>query len=514
MKRAIVAVTVFGLLGFARVTQAGPNLNNNFTAGVALSGGERETLLQLLDQSNMVFARSGATTAKVYHWDTGGMIRVDFTNPDSSTEQVYQIWAGGLPACSLPLVLPTAGVQYHYSSATDTCTQTALTVPRPSVGFFHNIVTQGTNQGSCHGGPNNNLGTKWHYQAPLGSDITATDVCVGSDNATPLYMTWAPFGADMQFDTFTAGVPAPALFCVPAACAGTPETHDTVVLPAAPLNVTIPAGKSAVSKTLRVRVRNADILPNPEKPGHTIQLVANGDCPAGTIVGLPDFGKAAAGPSDTVVVAGGTTRTAKVSLHIDRAAFTTFNGKAPARCTLVFTATTVSPASWFEPTLENNSVTVELNVNDKNDPAQSTTHESLIRSIAPATVTLKVGTTSKIKNVTPVVGNADILPTAEDPGDLITLTANDGDCPTGTVGIADYDHKTPGAQNFVTVKGGKRKAGTLPLTINASAFTTANAKSRSRCTALLTATGPSSPDPDPSNNATKLVIDVTDRNDF
>ena len=32
--------------------------------------------------------------------------------------------------------------------------------------------------------------------------------------------------------------------------------------------------------------------------------------------------------------------------------------------------------------------------------------------------------------------------------------------------------------------------------------------------ALLTATGPSSPDPDPSNNATKLMIDVVDKNDF
>ncbi len=32
--------------------------------------------------------------------------------------------------------------------------------------------------------------------------------------------------------------------------------------------------------------------------------------------------------------------------------------------------------------------------------------------------------------------------------------------------------------------------------------------------AVLSASGPTDPDPDPNNNTTKLVIDVTDKNDF
>ena len=51
------------------------------------------------------------------------------------------------------------------------------------------------------------------------------------------------------------------------------------------------------------------------------------------------------------------------------------------------------------------------------------------------------------------------------------------------------------------------------MTIGAAAFTAGNAKSPARCTAEITVAGPGG-DSDASNDITKLVIDVTDRNDF
>src|SRR5262249_26866392 len=119
----------------------------------------------------------------------------------------------------------------------------------------------------------------------------------------------------------------------------------------------------------------------------------------------------------------------------------------------------------------------------------------------------------KVKNAHPTVINADILPAPETTTDAITVTASDGDCPSGTIGVADYDGTTPGSQNVAQVKGGQSKSGLLPLTINASAFLSPNKKSTARCTAILTASGPGG-DSDASNNVTKLVIDVNDKNDY
>ena len=237
--------------------------------------------------------------------------------------------------------------------------------------------------------------------------------------------------------------------------------------------------------------------------------VSSADCPVG-MAGTPDFGKAALGPANVVTMVGGKRKTAMVPLTITSADFTTFNHKAPTRCTLTFTAT--MPGS-NDPTPENAVATVEINIIDKNDPEGTARHESLIKSIAPAKITLPRDTTAKLRNVRPTVVNADILPTVETTADAITVVASDGDCPSGTVGVADYNARMPGAQNTAQVTGGRSKAGLLPLTINANAFLSPNAKSPARCTAVLTASGPGG-DSDGSNNTTKLVIDVLDKNDF
>jgi len=241
-----------------------------------------------------------------------------------------------------------------------------------------------------------------------------------------------------------------------------------------------------------------------------VQLnVSSTDCPVG-IAATPDFGKTALGPSNVVSILGGKRKAAKVTLTITSSSFSTFNHKAPTRCTLTFTATV---AGGSDPTPANAIATVELNIIDKNDPEGTALHESLIKSIGPVNVTLRPGTTTKVRNARATAINADILPVVETSADAITVVASDGDCPSGTVGVADYSATTPGAQNTAQAKGGQSKIGKLPLTINASAFLSPNAKSAARCTAVLTATGPGG-DSDGSNNTTRLVINVLDKNDF
>jgi hypothetical protein len=290
----------------------------------------------------------------------------------------------------------------------------------------------------------------------------------------------------------------------------TPPSHDSVVLALKPKTYTIPAGVGSIQRKLIVKVVNADILPGPELGGHVVQLSASSvDCPNG-MWGTPDFRRRALGPSNVANVLSGRTVTATVPVTIASGAFATFNHQAPARCTLTFTA---SVAGSIDPTPENATATIEINVIDRNRPEGTARHESLIKSVAPLRVVLGRSTGATSRSVRPIVVNADILPAVETGADAITVSSLvGGNCPSGTVGVADYD-PTSGAQNTAQVPGGQSKRGVLPLIINANAFFSPNRKSPARCTAVLTATGPGG-DTDGTNNVTKLVIDVTDKHDF
>ena len=274
----------------------------------------------------------------------------------------------------------------------------------------------------------------------------------------------------------------------------TPVLHDVVVAAVKPLNVNIAAGATAVTKNLSVKVTNAD----PKGTvGTNAQLSVTNGCPAGVTVGPPTFG----GVPGLVFLKSGQSKAAKVPVSIASDAFATLNHTAAGRCALTFSAV-ASPES-IDTNPSNNTVTAEINVTDKNDPDQTTAHESFIQSLTPLKITIPPASASIVKQLKLAVGNADILPVPENPGDAISITASDGDCPAGTVGTA-----TPAT---VTVKGGKKRGVALTITIDATQFATANAKSPARCTAEVTATGPSDPDPDPSNNTTRLVIDVVEK---
>lgn len=348
-----------------------------------------------------------------------------------------------------------------------------------------------------------NTATETATETPTSTPTaTPTDTPTQTPTETP---TSTPTDTPTQTPTLTD---TPTL--TPSITATLPP-HDSVVLPLKPLTGKIGDGDANVTKIIKVKVQNADVLPEAETPGHTIQLVASdGNCPVGTVVGLPDFDKDTAGAQDSVLLLGGKSAKAVVTLNIAASAFTTFNHVAPTRCTLSFSVTSAGNSDPFP---GNNTTPMELNVIDANDTEQSALHESFVKSLKPLKITIGDGKTGKLKTSKPAPGNADVLPTAEDPGDLITVTAVDGDCPAGTIGVADYDKDALGQQNTVTVKGGKTASGKLPVTATTAGFATANKKSPARCVATVSVAGPGG-DTDASNNSTELVVDVYDKNDF
>ncbi|HVM97957.1 MAG TPA: hypothetical protein VMT89_16300 [Candidatus Acidoferrales bacterium] len=284
-------------------------------------------------------------------------------------------------------------------------------------------------------------------------------------------------------------------------------SHDTAVLTRKAMTISIASGAPSVTKKLKIKVRNADVSPVVEKPGHIIRLsVSDGTCPVGTVVGLPDFDTrpVAPGQQDSVLLAGGKAKTATVPITITSAAFTTFNRKAPLRCTLSVEATTVL-AGNVDPTPRNNVIPVELNIIDKNDVEQTTTHESLIKSQAPIKVVIGKHATTATKNVTVKLTNADLGDLAPD---AITLgiDADSSDCPAGTVTVT--------GTNPVVVAGGATGSVIVQINVNDNDFKSANKFSPARCTTVLQAAISGNSEPDPSNNGTRLVIDVDDKTDY
>jgi hypothetical protein len=277
--------------------------------------------------------------------------------------------------------------------------------------------------------------------------------------------------------------------------------HDVVVAQVKPLNMTIPSKASSVTKTVSVKLTNAD--PKTEVLAPTITLTSSSDCPPGVTIGVANFGTF---PEGSVSLAGGKSKTGKVTVTVDNV-LTSVNHVTPTRCTIAFLA---AVASNIDLTPSNAGMVMQLNVIDKGDVDQETPGESFIQSPNPITVKIPRNTASVVKSVNVTVGNGDVV-SAPPPLETVTVTAGDGDCPSGTVGAVSFP---AGSGNQVTVKGGKKQTGTLQLFIDSAAFSTASAKSPARCTAVLTATGPANPDADPTNNSATVVIDVIDMNDF
>lgn len=259
-------------------------------------------------------------------------------------------------------------------------------------------------------------------------------------------------------------------------------------------------GDSAATKIIKVKVRNADVSPKPEKPGHAVRLaVTDGTCPAGTVVGLPDFDPDTAGDQDSISLQGGKSKPALVRLNISAANFPGAHAHlAPRRCRLLHVDSAL--AGNVNPNPSSGTVWLELNVFDANDTTPPAAHESVIKSIAPARLHIAPSASQATKDITAKVVNAGSSTTT----DMITVSASDGDCPQGTV--------SGFTQQVLPPAGGESTSVTTQAVVKSKDFTSPNKKSPARCTAVLKATGAN--DPDASNNTTNLVIEVTDKNDF
>jgi cysteine-rich repeat protein len=289
-----------------------------------------------------------------------------------------------------------------------------------------------------------------------------------------------------------------------ASCFDTPIA-DFMLKPLAPLKVKISAKADSATKRLKVPVKRVD--KELFSYGFTLQ-VTDGTCPAGTVAGLPDFTPKDPDIQDSWGLVAGKSAKATVPLLLQQSAFTSHSALAPSRCWLE--ATVVNSGESLDPDPSNNSMPIELNVVDDHDGQSTSVHESVIRGVKGIQLGIGAGKPSATKKVKVTVDNADL---GENPGDALTVSVSDGTCPPGTVGIADFDKNTIGEQNDVIVAGGGKASATLLVTAQASAFTTTSAKSPQRCTAEISVTGPTTPDPQPSNNVTRLLIDVIDKND-
>ena len=290
-----------------------------------------------------------------------------------------------------------------------------------------------------------------------------------------------------------------------------PDVHDSVLFALDPLDIALDRGTETTTRELILQVQNADVLPKRESPGHVMRLTgSDGDCPPGTLSAMPDFESGMGGVQDTVQVDGGLPATAHARITVSRKTFAPFDRRVPERCTLWFAVAGV-PEGLYDPTPDNNVVALELNVYDSDAAIGQGEDEIFVQSLRPTTVKIPSGQTSVVEQVKPTVRRAG-KKELEDAGLDVIVTAGDGDCPKGTIGVADFDRRAAGTQNRMLLRRGKRARGVIALVVRSDLFTSTTDESPRRCTAVLTISGER--DIDPSNNTTRLVIDVLDRNDY
>lgn len=160
---------------------------------------------------------------------------------------------------------------------------------------------------------------------------------------------------------------------------------------------------------------------------------------------------------------GGLPATAQADITVSRASFKAADRDVPVRC--LWFAVTPVPESLYDPTADNNVVAVELNVYDNDAKILQTDDEIFIRSLSSTLIKIPRGQMAVSEQVKPTI-----------------------------------------------LRAGKRARGQLSLVVHADAFASASDESPRRCTAVLSIAGAA--DTNPTDNTTRLVVDVLNRNNY
>jgi hypothetical protein len=150
-----------------------------------------------------------------------------------------------------------------------------------------------------------------------------------------------------------------------------PISHDSALLPLAPVKVTLGTAGTTVVKKIKVKVQNADLT---ETSGHDIQVTITGStCPTSLLLDassqpvIADFDASSAAVGNSITVAGGKIKVATLPLRVVAADYASPNAKSAARCTLTLTATSIDSGPVAEINPSNNQYTVSVDVIDKSD---------------------------------------------------------------------------------------------------------------------------------------------------
>ena len=141
-------------------------------------------------------------------------------------------------------------------------------------------------------------------------------------------------------------------------------------------------------------------------------------------------------------------------------------------------------------------------------------HDSSVTGLRkPKRVKLRDGRADRMVKLRIKVRNEDLIADRGGSGHEIQLVIDVGNCPAGIVTSApDFLPRTPGAQDRVVLRAGKRKTASVVLTVAAADFFSPDPSTPARCQLTVTAVGPGV-DPTPANNVTTVVLDVVDDND-
>ena len=152
---------------------------------------------------------------------------------------------------------------------------------------------------------------------------------------------------------------------------------------------------------------------------------------------------------------------------------------------------------------------------DRPTPTPKLDHDAVLYSVRALKVKVTEARPVVVKKVRLKVRNANPRSPDGDNDFVVRLTAEDGDCPAGLVGAADFDRKAAGGQATESVRAGSTASAALEIVVDASRFTTVNHKVPARCTfevrASVEAAG--NVDPTPENNVTRVEINVFDNGD-